>query len=473
LLVLLLAVSAGASSAEDEAEQSAITPSPAAPQELDWQLPENVEPRAGNGEALLVRTNAGKEAIVRLHCELGPKRAVISSTGKLLLVDTANTRPTDKPFRGASVETIKKSLSAMGLKEFKFAEARPYLFCYACSEAFYLHTRSLFETAYPGIRDAVEQWGLKVEKPPVPLVVIIMPSREAFRSFRPVPNDVVAYYDMLTNHVVLYEDPFLAWAAPELALKEGAYTVVHEAVHQILANLGVQRRLAPWPMWISEGLAEYFCPVTVNSKVVKTDSNELPVRTLKWSRAGMQNDLRMYSLLKVPAKGGSMIQTVTRSNRLNSNGYAMAWGLVHYLATQRKKQFQAYLSEVSQLTPLAEPKYKVEQESDPLFVKHFGDNFAALERSLQKYLTSEPMQKEYRDPIRYQTHYVVKKISKYGKSFQVKVVVTTSPDAAKRWKEAEETASDDAATAVPPKFYTIQCKTKDEAMATATRLGKR
>jgi hypothetical protein len=271
----------------------------------------------------------------------------------------------------------------------------------------------------------------------------------------------------------LYEDPALAWAAPEFALKQGAFTIVHESVHQIMANLGVQKRLAPWPMWISEGLPEYFCPVTVNSKIVKTNTAELPTRTLKWSRAGMPNDLRMYALLKIPSQSGQMIQTVTRSNQLNGNGYAMAWGLVHYLATQRKKQFQAYLTDVSQLVPLADPDYAVGKESDSLFVKHFGDEFASLERSLQKYLSSDSIQKDYRDPILYQTHYVVKKITKYGKAFQVKVVVTTSPDGAKRWKEAEEKSSTDPTSSTPPKFYTIQCKTREEALATATRLGKK
>jgi hypothetical protein len=83
------------------------------------------------------------------------------------------------------------------------------------------------------------------------------------------------------------------------------------------------------------------------------------------------------------------------------------------------------------------------------------------------------MQKEYRDPILYQTHYVVKKIAKYGKAFRVKVVVTTSPDGAKRWKEAEEKNSTDPTPATPPKFYTIPCKTREEDLATATRLRKK
>ena len=35
-------------------------------------------------------------------------------------------------------------------------------------------------------------------------------------------------------------------------------TVIHEATHQITFNCGLQQRFADIPLWLCEGLAEYF-----------------------------------------------------------------------------------------------------------------------------------------------------------------------------------------------------------------------
>jgi hypothetical protein len=67
------------------------------------------------------------------------------------------------------------------------------------------------------------------------------------------------------------------------------------------------------------------------------------------------------------------------------------------------------------------------------------------------------MQSEYRDPEVYQTHYVVKRSIKHGHTFSIAMIVTTSPAAARAWKEQEEAANDKA------KFFTNICKTRREA----------
>src|SRR5436309_1049105 len=70
---------------------------------------------------------------------------------------------------------------------------------------------------------------------------------------------------------------------PDLALGQAISTIAHEGVHQILHNIGVQRRMSVWPMWLSEGLAEFFAPTTVDGK-------------LRWKGPGQVNDLRMFEL---------------------------------------------------------------------------------------------------------------------------------------------------------------------------------
>ena len=248
-----------------------------------------------------------------------------------------------------------------------------------------------------------------------------------------MPPEVLAYYSMLTNQIVMYEDKQLGDAVPELAAKQACYTIAHEGVHQLLTNIGVQKRLAHWPAWICEGLPEYYCPLKVNSTLVHSTNSDLPVRTLKWTKAGMVNDIRMWSLLQMHEASGKALETLVESPQIDANGYALAWGLVHYLAKKKPAAFRDYLADISKYEPLDPANRPHVGQPDPLFVKHFGNDYAALEKDLQQYLTSPAMQKDYLDPIENQIHYLVKSVEKQGHGHAIKYAITT----ARRGKKVE------------------------------------
>jgi hypothetical protein len=52
---------------------------------------------------------------------------------------------------------------------------------------------------------------------------------------------------------------------------------------------------------------------------------------------------------------------------------------------------------------------------------------------------------------------LVKSIEKKGRAFAIQLVITTSPAAAKKWKDQQEAANKKA------KFYTIVCKSRGDA----------
>jgi hypothetical protein len=392
---------------------------------------------------------------------------VMLPTGELKIVAASKTKPTDEPFVPATQEQMIESLKAGGFPTHKFEQGTFYLYAYDCSEGFFAHARSILESMLPGVVGSLKSWGMTVTRPEMPMAVIIMPSRAAFDALLPVPKEMIAYYNVMTNQIVMYEDQTLWDAAPEFAAKQGSYAVAHEGVHQLLANIGVQKRLSNWRPWISEGLPEYYCPLKVNSNIVRKGNSELPARTLKWSKAGMVNDLRMWSLLKMPASSGKVLHSLVEAEQIDANGYALAWGLVHYLATKKPDAFRAYLAETSKYEPLDPSTQPLIGRPDPLFIKHFGGDFPALEKEIQNYLTSKSMQAEYVDPIENQTHYVVKGIEKKGRAFAIQLVITTSPAAAKKWKETEEAANKKA------NFYTIVCKSRAEAERQVKKLQQR
>jgi hypothetical protein len=443
---------------DEPAESAATSFAPAKDtSEARLRLPVGVTPKPGRGRRLLLQGSGGGNQVVHLHSELGDAMLVMLPTGQLSVVPRSQTTPTEQPFVAADETAMKRALAAEGFGQFKFVSAPPYLYVYASSEGFYLHTRSILESMYPGVKSTLASWGLEPQDPQVPLVVVIMPSREAFDAYDETDPEIAAYYNTLTNYVVLYEDRRLWEAAPEFALKQGAYIVAHEGVHQILHNAGIQRRLASWPMWISEGLPEYFCPLKVSSRIVRTRDAELPTRTLKWTDPGMVNDLRMYALLRTPAAGGDVARELVQARDLGSREYALAWGLVHYLVAERPQEFRAYLHDVAKIEPLDPSRKAPAGRIDPFFAKHFGDDFAAIEAGVQQHLTSKKMQAEYRDPAVYQTHYVVKRVIKHGRTFNIAMLVTTSPASVREFKESE-TAKDDRA-----KIFTKICKTRREA----------
>lgn len=455
----------GAESDQDNQKKAAkgplLIPTPKA-SELGLEFPEGVKPKRENDETLIYTPPSGSPMVVKLHSTAGNKQLVKFPSGKLKLVDSKQTKPTAKPFVAATATEMVQAMREEGFDKYKIVEADPYVFVYACSEAFYMHTRSILESLYPGIMDSLKAWELNPKDPETPLVVIITPNRKAFDTYQKMPEGVAAYYSPVTHYIVLYEDTDLAFAAPEFGLKQGAYTIAHEGVHQILAATGIQERMGRWPMWISEGLPEYFCPLKVSSRLVRQGTAELPERTLKWQRAGTVNDLRMWDLLQTPTSDeGDVIKTVVSAQGLTARGYSLAWGLTHYLATRKKKEFQAYLKDVSQIEAFDTSWDERGRAPDPLFVKHFGDQFSVTEYAVAAHLTDKKMQSMYKDPFEYQTHYIVKRILKKGRSYDTVMVITTSPEAAKKWKEEEEAklqAADETA-----RFYTIICETRNKA----------
>ena len=114
------------------------------------------------------------------------------------------------------------------------------------------------------------------------------------------------------------------------------------------------------------------------------------------------------------------------------------------------------MADLSQYEPLDPTHEMVGGKPDPLFVKHFGEDFEKIEHELQAYLTSKKMQSEYVDPVENQTYYIVRSVEKKGKAFENRTIVTKSPAGARKWKD-EQQAEHTGAT-----FNTIICKSKAE-----------
>ena len=365
-------------------------------------------PGAGHGECFLLPQPTGAPQVVRLHSSLDPYAMVMLPSGQLKVTELAKMKPTTDPFVAASQEQIIESLKATGYLEIQIPAGNLLPVRLRLQRCILAHARSILETMLPGVVGHLKSWGMTVHRPEVPLVVVIVSSRAAYDAIHPMPKEVIAYYNVNLEPNCDVRGSGTLGRGSGVRGKTGRYVIAHEGVHQLLANIGIQNRLSNWSPWICEGIAEYYCPLKANSNIVRKGNSELPARTLKWNKAGIVNDLRMWSLLKCLQAMAKCWKVSSQANEIDANGYALAWGLVHYLASKKPEEFRAYLptsASTSRSTPPHNPS--------PAGPTPASSNISAAtsphsKRRSRSISPASPCKRNTFDPIENQTHYIVK-----------------------------------------------------------------
>ncbi|MEM6779159.1 MAG: DUF1570 domain-containing protein [Planctomycetota bacterium] len=391
---------------------------------LGIESPESGAPKAGGlqiqigelthpeNQRLAIRDADGKRVVARYLVGSGPSRVVVLPDGQLAVRDASETQPTDDRFEAATMDEVRDQwlndprLKSLGMQSL---ESRRFVFIYNTSEPFIRATRTILETMYPAVRKYFSRTMVPTHEPEFPPVFIAFATEDKFQEFERMPQGVVAYYDTNANHVTLFERSKLSEDAPEVAVKNAISTIAHEGVHQILHNIGVQQRLSRWPMWLGEGLPEFFSPTSVD-------------RNARWKGLGATNDLRMKDVVEDvrggnPLGRGHRLERLVSLDQLDSLDYAYSWSLIHMLARKHRDELFNCIQEASRIKPLSHlaKGSDASREMDQLFVQHFGGDFAGIEGELNRHLSSL----RWIDPATNQTHYLVVAGSQ--------VILTTSP----------------------------------------------
>ncbi|MEO8496083.1 MAG: DUF1570 domain-containing protein [Planctomycetota bacterium] len=405
------------------------------PREFGLEIPPGAIHK-GNGETVATADDDGQPVVAKLLVEVGEYRIVILPDGRLAARQKRDATVTERKFEPIEKDALAERLLKTEFASFKTNQTRRYLYLYNTSEEFALATSRIMETMFPGIVNYAKAQKIEVAEPDVPLVVVMFRTEDEFQQYQRMPTGVVAYYNILDNRVVMYEESRLRSVKPELAIQQSIATIAHEGAHQILHNIGVQKRLSRWPMWLSEGLAEFFAPTTFGKR-------------LTWKGAGQVNDMRMFELelylksREADQPGGEMIEHTVVAGRLTSTGYASAWALTHYLAKIKRTNFNEYVREVSQLGPLetageTEAPGVVPANLD-LFRKHFGEDLGDLNTRLVLHLKKLP----YTDPFADWPHFVATVAVPEGRKAKRDANIFHSQDMAEKWlQESLETVAE-------------------------------
>lgn len=343
----------------------------------------------------------GETVVARVHVKVGDNFIVMLPNGCLVDRMAEKITPTDKEFEAASQRDIAREVLDKQLARFsnmKFERSKHYVYLHNTTPEFKAATRGILESMYNGVKAFSGNMGIDTHHPEVPLVVIMFRSQVEFQAYRPMPAGVVAYYDMVSNHIVLCQESPLADVRPDLAQGQLLSTIAHEGAHQILHNIGVQQRLSMWPMWLSEGLAEFFAPTSFGKRN-------------KWKGAGQVNDLRMFELESfmqtryLEGFDGRTISEAVTAGRLDSTGYATAWSIVHFLAKKKRRKFYDFVAQMSKLRPM---RGMVDHPGKPVvanlvhFQEFFGKDTRQNEVDMVEYLGDL----KYQSPVGDFIHYV-------------------------------------------------------------------
>lgn len=269
---------------------------------------------------------------------------------------------------------------------------RHYVICFDTSRDYAKWCAALFERLHDAFGNFWTKAGLEITDPPRPLVVVIFADRRAYeahaaRDLGGAADRVVGYYNLLSNRVTTFDltgtDGLPRPAgrprgspAVEIMKSPAAAglvsTLVHEATHQMAFNCGMHRRLAPVPLWVSEGIATYFETPDLES-----------VRG--WRGIGAVNYPRLDHFLATH-RPGDIASIVASDDRFRAaegplDAYAAAWALTRHLIDTRRREFVAYLQLQAAKPPLGDDS-RDRRLSD--FETAFGETPAAIEAAVIK-----------------------------------------------------------------------------------------
>ncbi|WP_425618532.1 DUF1570 domain-containing protein [Anatilimnocola sp. NA78] len=377
----------------------------------DWPPTTTVEPRdmgidlpsgpirKGKGETVTTLDASSQPVVAQGYVTIGDNAMLLLPDGQLVPRKKGEFSPSDRKFEPIDRKVLGERLIRDEFPGFKTKQTNHYVYVYNTTDGFAQATSRILETMLPGVILHGRAQQIDVKEPTLPMVVVMFSTQEEFQKHKRMPPGVVAYYHTLSNRVFMYEQSDLAQQRPDLAVQQALSTIAHEGAHQILHNIGVQQRLSLWPMWLSEGLAEYFAPTVAGEK-------------LRWKGSGQVNDLRMFELeqyIKSRATekpNGQLIEHTTQAARLTSTGYATAWSLTHYLAKNKRVEFNNYVKRMSELGPFEAPGPIVDpgivRQNLATFQLQFGENLPELENRLVLHLKKQ----NYTDPFAANPHFV-------------------------------------------------------------------
>ncbi len=305
----------------------------------------------------------------------------------------------DTEFVSLSADEMRQQLTSE-FPGFKVQATNHYLICYNTTSLYAAWCGALLERLYLAFHGYWKPRGIQIGEPDGPLVAIIFSTPEDYAKYAApelgrATGQIIGYYSFKTNRVATYDLSGVdklrrpgdrrnsAAEITQILSRNGGEamvaTVVHEATHQIAFNCGMHERFADIPLWVAEGMAEFF---------------ETPDLTSPkgWRTVGAVNPVRMARFRDyLPKRPTDSLQTLILDDKRMRNPqtaldtYAEAWAFNYFLLHRHGKQYSDYLQKLATKKAwfLADSNARLKE-----FQSFFGEDLKELDDEFVKYIVT-------------------------------------------------------------------------------------
>lgn len=235
-----------------------------------------------------------------------------------------------------------------------------FVICSDASELYTIYCGRLLEKVHEEFYELFEDSPVKLRPLAVKLPVLVFRESAVFQEFARQQHpdtdftDVPGYYSIRDNQMLITavsgDRAFRTNSDVIRELKKRprqVETIVHEAVHQLSFNSGLQVRYAANPTWLSEGLAVYFETASGRGSLI-------------WSRPGEPNRTHLHgfqnaasdSSFRLPFSTLLSSDTAFSSAEQAADAYAESWALTMYLIRSQRDAFDQLMLRQQQRVPL-------------------------------------------------------------------------------------------------------------------------
>ena len=302
-----------------------------------------------------------------------------------------------EPMQAQSSEEIYAKFKLQVTDGFKVHKTAHYVIIYNTSEVYAQWVGEMYEGLYRKFHNFWKSKKIELEEPRFPLVAIVFNTKEAYlayaeREIGQTAKALIGYYNMETNRVISFDLTGVAGLAGGGRLNSAQLinqafsqpgaertlaTNVHEAVHQLSFNAGLQIRLSDSPLWFSEGMAMFFETPDTKSARGGATVGQINYYNLRW-----------FANYLPQRPADSLTTLITDDSRLKNaatakDAYSESWALTYFLLKTKSKQYVAYLEDLRNLAPLVDtpPRDRI-----AMFKRHFGDDLQELDKEFINYI---------------------------------------------------------------------------------------
>lgn len=330
----------------------------------------------------------------------------LRNDGQLLIVQpgeiAGKVKEADTP--PISHKEISKQLLEELPEGFKIHTTKHYVVAYQTERAYAKWIGNLYEGKLKKTFKRFwknRKFRITAQEPEFPLVAIVFSNKASFtawgrRELGKPPGDTLAYYNLMTNRVTMYDLTAGRRNGPnqnrdfESILRDPrsipmVTTIIHEGTHQLMFNTGLQTRLADTPYWLNEGIAMFFETPDLKKKQ-------------GWYGPGKVNYDRLGGILRYARSRpeNSLETLIATDKRLqtggleSANAYAESWAMIHFLINRKPEKFTEYLKHLSEKKRdvIVDPNIEINRAQIRIddFKKFFGEDLSKLDAEFLVYV---------------------------------------------------------------------------------------